>query len=441
MSAGGPSSGSPPPGLIEVPDDGEVPASADAVVIGGGIVGVSAVWHLAQRGLKAVLIEKGAIGGEQSGRNWGWCRNTTRDPAEIPLMIQSMRDWRDPQVFGALDTGFRTTGIAYFTYPDTEAEQIRWLEAVRGGGLDSRMLSRREIDNLLPGNGGNAMGALYTPSDGCAEPECAAPAIAIDARRRGAGIHTHCAARGIETTAGRLSAVVTERGAIRTSLAILAGGIWSRLFLGNVGIGFPQIKVLGSVSAHTSLSGGPEISVAAKHYGWRKRRDGGYILSRANATYVDIVPDSFRLMGRYFPLLTRSIRELRFRVGRRFITEAMMPGRWALDAPSPFESIRIANPEPVASVLNGAKRAVDDEFPVFAQGRVERTWGGFIDVTPDALPAIGPLRGVPGLVLASGFSGHGFGLGPGGGRLAADIAMGLTPGVDAAPFVPQRFGL
>ena len=143
MSAVRSSSGSVPPGLVGVADDGKVPASADAVVIGGGIVGVSAVWHLAQRGLKAVLIDKGAIGGEQSGRNWGWCRNTTRDPAEISLMFQSMRDWRDPQVFGALDTGFRTTGIAYFTYPDTEAEQTRWLEQVRGAGLDSRMISGR----------------------------------------------------------------------------------------------------------------------------------------------------------------------------------------------------------------------------------------------------------------------------------------------------------
>ena len=226
MNTGRPSSGSAPPGLARVPDDGDVPREADAVVIGGGIVGVTTAWHLAQRGLKTVLIEKGVIGGEQSGRNWGWCRNTTRDPAEIPLMIHAMRDWRDPKVFGGLATGFRTTGIAYFTYSDNEAEQLQWLERVRGAGLDSRMLSRRELDGLLPGNKGAAKGALYTPSDGCAEPELAAPAIASDARRLGASIHTNCAARGIETSAGRLSAIVTERGVIRTSLAVLAGGIW-----------------------------------------------------------------------------------------------------------------------------------------------------------------------------------------------------------------------
>lgn len=356
-------------------------------------------------------------------------------------MIQSMRDWRDPNVFGALDTGFRTTGIAYFTYPDTEAEQTGWLNQVRDAGLDSRMLSRRELDDLLPGNKGDTTGALYTPSDGCAEPECAAPAIASDARRLGARIYTNCAARGIEKSGGRLSAIVTERGVIRTSLAILAGGIWSRLFLGSLCIGFPQIKVLGSVSSVTSLAGGPEISVAARRYGWRKRRDGGYILSRANATYVDVVPDSFRLMGSYLPLLTRSIREIRFRIGRRFLTEAMLPLHWTLDGPSPFEAVRIANPEPVRRVLSGAKRDVDAEFPVFVQGQVDRIWGGFIDVTPDALPAIGPLQAVPGLVLASGFSGHGFGLGPGGGRMAADIAMGLAPVVDPAPFAPGRFGM
>lgn len=435
------SSGSAPPGLARVLDDGDVPREADAVVIGGGIVGVATAWHLAQRGLKTVLTEKGVIGGEQSGRNWGWCRNTTRDPAEIPLMIQAMRDWRDPKVFGGLDTGFRTTGIAYFTYSDNEAEQLQWLERVRDAGLDSRMLSRRELDGLLPGNRGGAKGALYTPSDGCAEPELAAPAIASDARRLGVSIHTNCAARGIEKSAGRLSAIVTERGIIRTSLAVLAGGIWSPMFLRHLSIGFPQIKVLGSVSAVSGFAGGPEISVAARQYGWRKRLDGGYILSRANATYVDVVPDSFRLIGPYLPLLARSIRELRFRIGRRFITEAMLPRHWALDGPSPFEAVRIADPAPVHRVLSGAKQAVDSEFPIFSSSRVDRTWGGFIDVTPDALPAIGPLRAVPGLVLASGFSGHGFGLGPGGGRMAADIAMGYTPPVDPAPFAPERFGM
>ncbi|MBE2275559.1 MAG: FAD-binding oxidoreductase [Rhodobacteraceae bacterium] len=427
--------------LRPVSGAGDPPAEADAVVIGGGIAGAAAAWHLAQRGLRVVLCEKGIVAGEQSGRNWGWCRNTLRDPAEIPLMLAALRDWRDPAVFGALDTGFRTTGIAYFTTPDTLADHEDWLSRVCNLGLDSRMLSRAELDALLPGNRGDATGAVYTASDGCAEPDRATAAIAEAARALGAVILTTCAVRGFERAAGRLSAVVTERGTIRAPLAILAGGIWSRLLLRSIGVEFPQLKVLGSVSVTAPLAAGPDVSVCAPSYGWRRRLDGGYVLSRANATYVDVVPDSFRLAFRYLPLLKKSLHELRFRVGRRFLNEAALPRRWALDGPSPFETVRIADPAPVRRVLERARRAVGEEFQVFAGIGIDRSWGGFIDVTPDALPAIGPVDALPGLCLATGLSGHGFGIGPGAGRLAADLATGATPVVDPAPFAPARFGV
>lgn len=441
MRSDPPSTGLAALGLRPVPGSAAVPAEADAVVIGGGIAGAAAAWHLAKRGLRVVLCEKGVIGGEQSGRNWGWCRNTLRDPAEIPLMQAAMADWRSPEVFGALDTGFRTTGIAYFSYASNRAEQEVWFEATRGMGLDSRFLSRAELYAMLPGNTGRAEGALYTPGDGCAEPDRATAAIAEAARGLGATLLTGCAVRGFETQAGALSAVVTERGAIRAPLAVLAGGIWSRMLLGSIGVDLPQLKVLGSVSATAPLPGGPDLSVAAQDFGWRKRLDGGYVLSRANATYVDIVPDSFRLAFRYLPLLRRSLRELRFRVGRRFVTEAMLPRRWALDGQSPFETVRIADPAPVERVLDRARRAAATEFPFFAQARIARRWGGFIDVTPDALPAIGPVRALPGLFLATGLSGHGFGIGPGAGRLVADLATGAAPVVDPSPFAPARLGV
>lgn len=415
------------------------PGAADVVVIGGGIVGVSAAWHLARRGLKVVLCEKGVIGGEQSGRNWGWCRNTLRDPAEIPLMQQSMRDWRDPEVFGNLDTGFRTTGIAYLSYPDQDEAQNGWLKSVSPFGLDSRMLSKNETAKRLPHGTGDVTGALYTASDGCAEPALAAAAIAEDARRLGAQVFTHCAVRGVETIGGHLNAIVTEKGTIQCATAILAGGIWSRLFAGSLDIDFPQLKVLGSVSITDHMPDGPDVSVAAKHYGWRRRRDGSYVLSRANATYVDVVPDSFRLAGAFLPLLKKSLQDLRFRMGKQFVNEAMMPRKWHLDTASPLEKVRIADPAPVAKVLQKARTDIGREVSFFRNAQITRQWGGYIDVTPDALPSIGKLEALPGLVLASGFSGHGFGIGPGAGRLAAEIAVNDALSVDASAFNPARF--
>lgn len=425
--------------LRAVCSDGTLPDTADVVVIGGGIVGVSAAWHLAHAGFTVALCEKGVISGEQSGRNWGWCRNTLRDPIEIPLMLQSMRDWRDPEVFGKLDTGFRTTGIAYLSYPQVEAAHAAWLNAIEPFNLGSRIVSGRELDTLVPDVGGKVAAALYTASDGCAEPDRATASIAEDARRLGARIFTGCAVRGIETAAGRLSAVVTEAGTIRCSTVIVAAGIWSRLFAGSLGIEFPQLKVLGSVSVTAPIAGGPDISVAARHYGWRKRLDGGYVLSRANATYVDIVPDSLRLAGAFMPLLKQSLKELRFRVGRQFLTEAMLATTWPLDQKSPFEMVRIADPAPVAKVLDRARNAAGKDASFLRHCNIVGQWGGYIDVTPDALPAIGALDQVPGLVLASGFSGHGFGIGPGAGRLAAQVATNRHTTNDAAPFSPTRF--
>jgi glycine/D-amino acid oxidase-like deaminating enzyme len=427
--------------LRQVAPDAVLPKSVDVVIIGGGIVGVSAAWHLARRGLSVALCEKGAIAGEQSGRNWGWCRNTLRHPAEIPLMRQSMRDWRDPAVFGALDTGFRTTGILYLggRSRNDEAGYEAWLASVRPHALDSRMVTAAEAAQLVPGGAQPGRGGLYTASDGGAEPDTAAAAIARTAKAAGASIHSGCAVRSIETQGGRLSRVVTERGPIACGAVLLAAGIWSRLFAGNLGIDLPQLKVMGSVMRTHPLPGGPEVSVAGRRFGWRKRRDGGYIVSQADATIFDIVPDSFRLLSDFRPAFAAGLRSLRLRIGRRFVEEARLARHWQPDEITPFEQVRIADPEPAGWVLREAAQKIAEAYPVFAGMRIAGRWGGLIDVMPDALPVIGPVTAVSGLFMATGFSGHGFGIGPGAGRLAAEMICGEPPCVDPAAFRLDRF--
>jgi glycine/D-amino acid oxidase-like deaminating enzyme len=428
------------PRVDPVRSDEALPAQADVVVIGGGIIGVSTALFLAEKGVSVVLCEKGHIAGEQSSRNWGWCRKMARDPREIPLIIESLRLWQGLGERVEAETGFRQCGIMYLF--ETEAEAARhaaWLDYARQYQLDTRMLTGAEAAQLLPGLEGKWVGALYTASDGRAEPQRAAPAIAAAARRHGAVILQGCAVRGVETAAGRVAAAITEKGRIACRTVVLAGGAWSRLFCGNLGIELPQLKVRASVMRTEPVTGGPEISASGGLFGYRKRMDGGYTVATLGVRTIDLVPDHFRLLPQFLPAVRLHWKKLRFRIGRRWLEEWRMPRRWSLDQRSPFESVRVLDPEPDPYVLNRAQAAIAAAFPLFRNVAIAERWAGMIDVTPDAVPVISPVDGLPGFIIATGFSGHGFGIGPGAGRLVADLVTGDPPIVDPAPLRLSRF--
>ena len=246
------------PVVDPVESDAKPPERTDVVVIGGGIMGTSTAWTLAQRGVDVTLCEKGHIGGEQSSRNWGWVRKQGRDSREIPLIIESLRLWEGLNEAVEGETGFRRTGILYAIENDQDlAEREAWLGLAQPYQLDSRLLGSDELAELLPGTQRRFKGALYTASDGRAEPQKAAPAIATATRREGGKVLTNCAVRGIETSGGRVSSVVTEKGRIACSSVVLAGGAWSRLFSGSLGIRLPQLKVLSSVLRTEPIEDGP----------------------------------------------------------------------------------------------------------------------------------------------------------------------------------------
>jgi glycine/D-amino acid oxidase-like deaminating enzyme len=415
-----------------------LPRSADVVVIGGGIIGASTALTLAERGISVALCEKGHIGGEQSSRNWGWCRKMGRDLAEIPLAIESLRLWGEMNARTGAETGFRRTGIVYLSErAQSLCQHEAWLAAAKHFQIDSRMIGAAEIDRLLPGSSRRWPGALYTPSDGIAEPEKATAAIANAAAGRDAAIIERCAVRGLETTGGSVSGVVTEHGRIRCSQVVLAGGAWSSLFCGNLGIRFPQLKVLGSVMRTAPFSG-PAPAVGANNFAFRKRADGGYTIAQRNANLAHIVPDSFRYLTDFLPSLVKQWHELRLRIGRRFIEEWQVPRRWELDSVTPFERVRVLDPEPSGAVIRQGLRNLKRAFPQFAGVKVVETWAGLMDVTPDAVPVISAFDALPGFYIASGFSGHGFGIGPAAGQLMVDLLTGARPLVDPKPYAFQR---
>ncbi len=423
--------------VIPTPD---MPPEADAVVIGGGIIGTTAALHLAQRGLKVALCEKGHIAGEQSSRNWGWVRKGRRDPREIPLVIEALRQWEGMNATVGEETGFRTCGIAWGAETDADiARSEAWLEQARPYQIDARMISGSEIDRYLPGGAARWKAAMYCATDGRAEPQKAAPAIARAAQRMGAAVLTGCAVRGLDRAGGRVAAVVTERGRIRTSTVVLAGGAWSRRFLRDLGVTLPQLKVRASVMRTAPLEGGPDTSLWFGGAAFRKRLDGGYNIANGHVNVVPLVPDSIRFFNHFLPALGSEWKSLKLRLDSRFTQEMAEARPVPFDQVSPYEKTRVLDPAPDRAFLRQAMTELVRVFPVFAQARVEQEWAGMIDVTPDAVPVISPVDAVPGLIVATGFSGHGFGIGPGAGRLAADLATGTTPVVDPHDFRLSRY--
>ena len=428
------------PETIQVETDDKLPAQADVVIIGGGIAGVSTLLSLAEKGVSVALVEKGRLAGEQSSRNWGFCRTQGRDQAEVPLALEALRQWDRMNERVGGDVAFTRAGACYLCETDKEvAAYEAWLDAARRWQVQSRILTADEVDKVLPGSSRRWAGALYTPNDGRAEPQRAVPLMAAAARRLGATIAVNCAARGVETKAGRVSGVVTEKGTIACSSVIMAGGAWSRLFCGNMGIDFPQLKVLGSVMRTTPIGGTPELAVAGPDFAFRKRADGGYTVARRNKYEAFVVPDSFRLFTTFLPSMIRTRKEYTIRLFGRFQEEAKLPRRWNLDQVTPFETNRVLDPQPNPAIVAESMRNLVRAFPAFAPAKVAESWGGLIDATPDAVPVISPVSSVPGFFLMSGFSGHGFGIGPGAGRLMAELVTGAQPCVDPAPFRFERF--
>ena len=204
---------------------------------------------------------------------------------------------------------------------DTELEKHRAL-ASRGEdhGIKNKLLLGPEVTQHLTDCATTWAGGLFTPSDGRAEPTLAAPAIALAARSLGAKIFTNTAVRTIDTQSGCVDGVVTEHGRIKCKTVVVAAGAWTGLFLRNLGIRLPQLKVRSSAFRTHPMPGGPEISIYASGFAARKRSDGGYTIALGGRTRIpyDITPDSFRYLREFASLAWRSRKSLRLRLSDRF---------------------------------------------------------------------------------------------------------------------------
>lgn len=419
----------------------ELPKQVDVVIIGAGIAGISTAVELAERGLKVAVCEKGIVAGEQSSRNWGWCRQMGRDPRELPLMQVSMQLWRQMHQRTGEDVGYRECGIAYLCDTQSQLEKReRWFNDYADEfGLSSRMISSAAAHEFTPNAAVNWLGGLYTPDDGRAEPTLAVSAMARAAQRNEVVILQNCAVRNLVRQGGKIAGVITELGEIACKNVVLAAGAWSRRFCHNVGIELPQLTVVNSVMRTGKIETGIDVSVSVADFAIRKRLDGGYTLAHGTLSVADIVPDSFRLLPDFWPLVRSEWRDYKIRLGRHFFNESRLKRRWSDDEISPFELVRILNPQPNSSIQQSSLQALKKALPAFNDLTIAEQWGGAIDVTPDVVPVISAIEGQDGFFMATGFSGHGFGLGPGAGCLMAQLITAEKPCVDPTPFRFDRF--
>ncbi len=427
------------PKISPVATSTEMPKSTTVVIIGGGIVGLSAALTLAERGIPVVVLEKGKLAAEQSSRNLGWVRKTSRSVADLPLAMAADQMWTQmPQRVGG-DVGYRQDGIMFVAGSDREMAMYEgWHNSVKNLSLDSRLVSPSEIDGLVPGGTGNWKGGVFTPSDGKAEPTLAASMIAKAAMARGAVILEDCAVRSLSRSAGRVSGVVTEKGEIACDQVILAGGLWSRRFLGNMGVALPTLPLICFAFRTEPVEGPGEIAVGGPDFSFRRCHTGGYVITHRAALGAPLVLDHALIGMKYLPMLKQTSGMLRYIVGKPFLEDLRLPRRWGAGSRSPFERQRVMDPPANPKINAEALANIAKSWPVFRNVKIEEAWAGTMDITPDSNPVLDRVDSVPGLTLATGMSGHGFGTGPAAGQLAADLAMDMPPLVDPSPYRLDR---
>ena len=418
-----------------------LPEAVDVVVIGAGIIGVATAYFLARSGVSVALCEKGRVAGEQSSRNWGWVRQQGRDRAELPIMMESNRIWRRLAAqTGESDLAFTASGCVYLAENERQlAEYEAWRDLAKQHQLDTRMLSGQEAREAVPGMIGQWVGAMVTPSDGRAEPSVAAPALARAARRLGVSVVEDCAVRTVETAGGRVRGVCTERGPVRADRVVLAGGAWSADFAENAGFDLVQL-IVRSTAGRTRATPDRNIpNISAPGLAVRRREDGGYTISTGDIAEHYLCARSLKYFTKFFRLLKLSARDVRIKLK----PPAGYPGawgakpRWSGEEITPFERMRVLNPPPSQEARQRLIERLPRRAPWLNEAGIAQLWAGMIDVTPDAVPYICEAPTLDGLFIGTGMSGHGFGIGPGVGRILADLARGGSPGHDLARF---RFG-
>jgi sarcosine oxidase subunit beta len=368
---------------------------ADVVVVGGGLMGASAAFFLRKRGVSVVLLERGLIGQQASGVNFGNVRRQGRYLPQLPLAHRSRDVWgRLPELIGH-DAEFIATGHVRVVYAESQMAVIeKYAVDAKPWGLDLQIIGRSELLERFPFFGPEVIGGSYSPNDGHANPRLAAPAFGRAAKREGAQVIENCEVLQVEKS-GQDFRVSTASGlTITAPVALICSGAWGGAMSAAFGEPVP-LAVKGPTMAVTE----------PMPYG-----------------IVPVVGVSTKIEHEtvYFRQVKRG--NIVFGGGRR--NPAYLDGRRAN-----------VNPNWTLAQLHELRRIA----PALGKLHVIRSWSGVEGYIDDDIPIMGPSGKVSGLYYAFGFCGHGFQLGPGVGDVMAElIATGATA-TPIEPFHIRRF--
>lgn len=362
---------------------------AEIVVIGGGLVGTSICHRLAEKGLRVVLIERGGIAEEASGRNIGGVRQQSRDLAEVSLALVSTKIWREFHRELEADIEYVVGGNLMLLRSEKELEDGKVQqreEAVRG--LQTEILSRDETLRLIPAFAREArlVAGKYCATDGHANPLRVGKAIARAAERLGARVFVHTPATGIELSNGVVSTVRTPEIVFKTPVVVNACNAWAPGIGRMVGLDIPIVPNLSQI------------------------------------LLTEPLPPLFR----QFVTCT----------GIGYLRQAVR-GNVHIGYPSqPTKHYSQRSTYPAFPYIG---RGIATYFPALQSTRILRAWGGLTAFTPDNIPILDAPPEVPGFYIAAGMCGRGFCLGPGIGKVMADWITDGKPPVDLHPYRLSRF--
>ncbi len=409
-----------------------LPATCDVVVVGGGIIGLASAYELDRRGASVVLLERDRLGAAQSGRNLGFVRQQGRAPAELPIMMAANRRWRRLSEELGSDVEWQMGGNLRLTNdPEQAARYEDWAKQAADRGLDSRVVGDREIRSILSATAGDWLLGIFTASDGHANPVATCQAYELALRSRGVALVEGVTAEAIVTSAGRVTAVRTALGEISARFVVLAAGGASAKLARSVGVDVPLRFVRQTVVLTEPV---PPVTQAATWTGdlfIRQDKSGSLRLAGATRNRVVLDP-SLRHARVFLKSYLANRAQLRLQLDPKGLARAAarLVGSAGADL-----SVPAPDGDDVAFCLQAVRRY----FPDLADLRVLRAWAGEIDATPDALPVLDTPPGRPGLVVATGMSGHGFGVSPVVGEIVASLVNGETIPFDLGPFRASRF--